>query len=254
MSRALFWALVCLLAASLAVGCSSDEALQKGTGDNEETTVEAQAPTTNQPNIIFVLTDDLDYNSAQQMPNLRSQLVDKGTSFENAFISDSLCCPSRATILTGLYAHNHGVLTNNPPNGGFDKFVSEGHEQDNIATRLQQGGYETALFGKYLNHYPANDDPTRVPPGWDEWDAWPDTFGNDRGKQREKVNGKGGDRKNGKNNDEKSSGEATAAYYGYSLNENGEIVSYGNSSEDYMTDVLSGKATDFIRRATSDSK
>src|SRR4051812_49306703 len=237
MSRALFWALVCLLAASLAVGCSSDEALQKGTGDNEETTVEAQAPTTNQPNIIFVLTDDLDYNSAQQMPNLRSELVDKGTSFENAFISEPLCCPSRATILTGLYAHNHGVLTNNPPDGGFEKFVSEGHEQDNVATRLQQGGYETALFGKYLNHYPAND-ATHVPPGWDEWHAWADTLS----------------KKGGKASDQSSSGESAAEYYGYSLNENGEIVSYGNSSEDYMTDVLSGKATDFIQRATSDSK
>src|SRR4051812_40808748 len=136
MSRALFWALVCLLATSLAVGCSSDEALQKGTGDNEETTVEAQAPTTNQPNIIFVLTDDLDYAAAQQMPNVRSQLVEKGTSFDNDFVSNSLCCPSRTTIFSGLYAHNHDVETNNPPKGGYEKFVSEGLEKKTIAYRL----------------------------------------------------------------------------------------------------------------------
>jgi arylsulfatase A-like enzyme len=233
MRRALLWALVCL-AASLVVGCSSDEAVQKGTGAHEETAAEAEAPT-NQPNIIFVLTDDLDYNSAQLMPNVRSQLVDKGTSFENDFVSNSLCCPSRATILTGLYAHNHGVKTNTSPDGGFEKFVAEGDEQDNIATRLQQGGYETALFGKYLNIYPGSDDPTHIPPGWDEWHAWADTLSK-------------------KSSNERGSGESAAEYYGYSLNENGKLVSYGDSSEDYMTDVLSGKATDFIQRATSDSK
>src|SRR4051794_13615307 len=159
MRRALLGVLVCL-ATSLAVSCSGDEAVQERTGAQEgtevqERTVAEAGASTDRPNIIFVLADDLDYAAAQQMPNLRSQLVDKGTSFENAFISDSLCCPSRATILTGLYAHNHGVLTNNPQNGGFNNFVSEGHEQDNTPTRLQQGGYETALFGKYLNHYPA---------------------------------------------------------------------------------------------------
>jgi N-acetylglucosamine-6-sulfatase len=169
------------------------------------------------------------------LPTLRSQLIEKGTSFENAFISDSLCCPSRATILTGFYAHNHGVETNNPPNGGFPKFVAEGREKDTIATRLQQSGYETALFGKYLNHYPGDDDPTRVPPGWDEWHAWGDTWG-------------------GQGDDQEGEVESGAEYYGYKLNENGETVSYGGSSEDYLTDVLSGKATDFVRHATSDSK
>ncbi|MCA1731775.1 MAG: sulfatase, partial [Actinobacteria bacterium] len=144
----------------------------------------------------------------------------------------------RTTILTGLYAHNHGVKTNNPPEGGFEKFVSNGDEQDTIATRLQQSGYETGLFGKYLNSYPGNLDTTHVPPGWNEWHAWADTLG-----------------KNGsKNSTNKGGGESQAEYYEYSLNENGQIASYGNSPEDYMTDVLSSKAKDFVHSAASDSK
>lgn len=223
----------------LALGCSEDESAQKENTQKEGTGAEANTSTT-QPNIVFILTDDLDYDSAQQLPNVRSQLIEKGASFDNAFISDSLCCPSRASILTGLYAHNHGVETNNPPKGGFEKFVSEGHEEDTIATRLQQSGYETALFGKYLNHYPGEESQTHVPPGWDEWHAWTDTLG---------------DPKNGKKkNREKEGGESGARYYGYKLNENGEIVSYGNSSEDYSTDVLSRGATDFVKNTTSNSK
>jgi N-acetylglucosamine-6-sulfatase len=221
----------------LVVGCASDEAVQKGTGAHEETVVEAKAPT-NQPNIIFVLTDDLDYNSAQLMPNVRSQLIDKGTTFENDFVGNSLCCPSRATILTGLYAHNHDVEYNNPPRGGFERFVAGGYEQKTIAYRLEQDGYTTGLYGKYLNHYPGNDDPTRVPPGWDEWHAWGDTLG------------QAGD----ENSANTGATESNAAYYNYELNENGKIVSYGDSSDDYMTDVLSSKAQDFVRNTASDSK
>ncbi|MCA1740295.1 MAG: sulfatase-like hydrolase/transferase, partial [Actinobacteria bacterium] len=220
--------LVCLVAL-LVVGCSGG-----GPAQEEETGAETKSST--QPNIVFILTDDLDYDSAQQLPNVRSQLIEKGTSFDNAFISESLCCPSRASILTGLYAHNHGVETNNPPRGGFEKFVSEGREEDTIATRLQQSGYKTALFGKYLNHYPGDESQTHVPPGWDEWHAWGDTLGNQE------------------NSENEGEAESSAAYYGYKLNENGELVSYGNSSEDYFTDVLSQGATDFVRKTTSGSK
>ena len=78
--------------------------------------------------MIFVLTDDLDYASAQKMPQIGSLLREGGTSFENTFTSQSLCCPSRATILTGLYAHNSGIKGNKPPDGGFEKFRGEGLE------------------------------------------------------------------------------------------------------------------------------
>ncbi len=95
-------------------------------------------------------------------------LLEKGASFDNAFASYPLCCPLRATILTGLYAHNHEVKGNLPPDGGFEKFRDEGLEGDTIATLLQEEGYRTGLFGKYLNGY-GKEDPTYVPPGWDEW-------------------------------------------------------------------------------------
>jgi N-acetylglucosamine-6-sulfatase len=108
---------------------------------------EAEAAT-DQPNVIFVLADDLDYASAQQMPNLHSLLVEQGTSFTNTFASMSLCCPSRATILTGQYAHNNGIKGNKPPDGGFEKFRDEGLEENTIAARLQEEGYRTAYFGK----------------------------------------------------------------------------------------------------------
>ena len=166
------------------------------------------------PNMIFVLADDLDYASAQKMPNLRSLLAQGGTSFENAFVSQSLCCPSRATILTGLYAHNSGIKGNKPPDGGFEKFRDEGLEEDTIAARLQEGGYRTAFFGKYLNGYGV-DDPGYVPPGWEEW----------YGKLKEQK------------------------LYDYDLNENGEVVSYGSEEEDFFTDVLSEKATNFVERS-----
>jgi N-acetylglucosamine-6-sulfatase len=173
-----------------------------------------------QPNIIFVLADDLDYASTQKMPEINSLLVEGGTSFENAFISYPLCCPSRATILTGLYAHNHDVRGNEPPQGGFEKFRSEGLEENTIATRLQKGGYRTAFFGKYLNNYPGEQEASYVPPGWDEW------YG--------KLVGQ--------------------TLYDYKINENGEVVSYGSETEDFFTDVLSGQATDFVRRAATEDQ
>ncbi len=171
------------------------------------------------PNMIFVLTDDLDYASAQKMPQISALLAEEGATFENAFVSHPICCPSRATILTGLYDHNHGVKGNAPPEGGFQTFVSEGHEENTIGTRLQGVGYQTAFFGKYLNQY-GKDDPTHVPPGWDEW--------------------------YGKLDEQK--------LYDYAINENGEEVSYGNEEGDFYTDVLSGQANDFVRHAAPEDE
>jgi N-acetylglucosamine-6-sulfatase len=91
--RRVFLGTLACLAVLFAVGCSGSGAAQR-----EEAGVETKKSST-QPNIIFILTDDLDYDSAQQLPTVRSQLIEKGTSFDNAFISDSLCCPSRAPSL-----------------------------------------------------------------------------------------------------------------------------------------------------------
>src|SRR4051812_14095535 len=90
-----------------------------GCAQVQRESAEGQSSTSEQPNIIFVLTDDLDFASTQKMPQISSLLADQGTSFEEAFVSHSVCCPSRSTILTGLYDHNHHVLGNEPPAGGF---------------------------------------------------------------------------------------------------------------------------------------
>jgi N-acetylglucosamine-6-sulfatase len=202
--RALLGILGCL-AAFLTFGCSGIETSQGGEAE----------PSTDQPNMIFVLADDLDLASAEKLPEINSLLAEEGVVFEEAFVSYPVCCPSRATMLTGLYSHNHNVRGNKGPVGGFEKFVDEGHEENSIAVHLQEAGYQTAYFGKYLNHYPG-DDPTHVPPGWDEWYA--------------KL--------------------GPHEYYDYELNENGEVMYYGSEQEDYLTDVLSNKATDFVGRAT----
>jgi N-acetylglucosamine-6-sulfatase len=122
----------------------------------------------NRPNIIFVITDDLDAASASKVPALEEYMSDKGITFDNAFVTDSLCCPSRSTILTGQYPHNHLVRSNVPPLGGFKTFRELGRERSTLATWLDDAGYETALFGKYLNGY-GKPGSNYVPEGWDEW-------------------------------------------------------------------------------------
>ena len=129
----------------LVAGCS-----RAGGAAQEEAEAEASG---DRPNIVFVLADDLDYASTQQMPEIGSLLRDGGASFENASISYPICCPSRSTMLTGEYTHNHNVRGNKRPVGGFEKFRKEGNEVTSIAARLQENGYRTALIGKYLNGY-----------------------------------------------------------------------------------------------------
>ena len=120
------------------------------------------------PNVILILTDDLDTRLLEEhsahYPNIQ-ELAAEGTTFENAFVTDPLCCPSRATILRGQYAHNHEILSNEPPHGGFEKFRTLGHQNSTMATWLDAEGYRTIFVGKYMNGYEG----THVPPGWDEW-------------------------------------------------------------------------------------
>ncbi len=182
----------------------------------------AIAASATRPNIIFILTDDQDTQSIAVMPRLKTLLIDRGTSFSNFFVTYSLCCPSRSTILRGQYPHNHQVLSNTPPSGGFARFHSLGNENSTIATWLESAGYRTILTGKYLNGYPTGAEQTYVPPGWDEWYS---------------PIGNGG-----------------YANFNYTMNENGRLVRYGRSPEDYLTDVLSRKAVDFIRRTARESR
>jgi arylsulfatase A-like enzyme len=119
---------------------------------------------------VLILTDDQRYDELSGMPIVNSELVDKGLSFTNGFVEDPLCCPSRATILTGRESNSTDVYDNKPPHGGYATFHSEGEESSTIATWLHGAGYYTGLVGKYFNGYT----PSRalsVPPGWDVWDG-----------------------------------------------------------------------------------
>lgn len=124
------------------------------------------------PNILLILTDDADLSLLPKMPEIEEQLVRKGTTFPNAFAPFATCCPSRATILRGQYPHNTGVISNYGANGGVDAFEAAGNDDDNLATRLDDAGYRTGLFGKYLNEYSGS----YVPPGWDEWHGWAESY------------------------------------------------------------------------------
>ena len=142
------------------------------------------AQTAAEPNILFILTDDMKARELQYMPNTQRLLADQGLKFTEAYVTRSLCCPSRATILRGQYAHNHKVWTNVNPSGGFWNFYDHDLDNSTIATWLDDPDnfddgvdYDTVLIGKYLNRYGldrnGNYDPTTyVPPGWDEWYAW----------------------------------------------------------------------------------
>ena len=118
----------------------------------------------NPPNIVFVLVDDMRADDLAYMPATRRLLADGGVEFSRAYAVNPLCCPSRASILTGQYAHNTGVMDNKGVNGGFDAF----DDTETVATWLDSAGYATGFLGKYLNGY-ARTNPEYVPPGWDEW-------------------------------------------------------------------------------------
>ncbi|MGI8806189.1 MAG: sulfatase family protein [Thermoleophilaceae bacterium] len=122
---------------------------------------EAVAQPGPRPNIVVVMTDDQDAQSVRVMDAVRERLRHHGTTFKNFFATFPLCCPSRATFLTGQYAHNHGVRDNGPPDGGYERFEDSG----TVAVSLARAGYRTGYIGKYLNGYHER----RIPPGWGDW-------------------------------------------------------------------------------------
>ena len=164
---------------------------------------------TAKPNIVFILADDMRKDDLKYMPKMRSVLKDKGMIFHNAFVSTPLCCPSRATIMRGQYAHNSGVWNIFGSSSGWQTYRAKGLERNNVATRLDATGYRTGLFGKYLNGYKGTSD---KPPGWDEWFAHT-----------------GG-----------------AHYYDYKINDDGTVRHFGSSAADYETDVIANRAKTFI--------
>ncbi len=154
----------------LAMGCGANDADKvTNTVDSKATSridgPTSQGPADGRPNVVFVMTDDMDKKLLQEMPTVRSRMVDMGVTFDNAFVTQSLCCPSRATILRGQYPHNHSITSNDLPDGGAVRFRRLGLDDSTFATWLDDSGYRTGLVGKYLNN--AQED--YVPPGWDEW-------------------------------------------------------------------------------------
>lgn len=150
----------------------------------------------------MIVTDDQPVGMTKRMPTLTD--TPGFVRFDSYYDNNPLCCPARTTLLTGLYSHHTGIETN---------LVAERFDDSStLATWLDGAGYETGLFGKYLNGYPWNRGPQYIPAGWDRWSSFaPD-----------------------------------AAYYDYTLVEDGTRKRYGGAPGDYSTDVLAGQVDEFI--------
>ncbi|XP_059619432.1 N-acetylglucosamine-6-sulfatase-like [Phlebotomus argentipes] len=142
------------------------------------------------PNVVLIVTDDQDVvlNGMMPMKSVQECLAKEGATFINAFTSSPICCPSRASILTGRYAHNHATINNSMSGGCYGRFWRDVMEKNTLPMKLQAGGYETFFAGKYLNDYKT----TEVPLGWNHWHG---LHGN-------------------------------SVYYNYTLTENGKAVRY----------------------------
>ncbi len=178
----------------------------------------AQAKGQKRPNIVLLFTDDQEPRSMRVMKKVRREMAKKGTTMDHFYTNFPLCCPSRATMLTGQYAHNHRVLSNTAPDGGYGVF-NELHGNNYLPLWLQSAGYRTGYIGKFLNEYAEPDDygttPTDVPAGWNDWRAL---------------------------------APSRAQYFGYTLNENGVLNQYTDAERHYSTDVFTAKAKRFIRK------
>jgi arylsulfatase A-like enzyme len=172
----------------------------------------ATSPAAARPNIVLILSDDQRWDTLWAMRTVEEAIAADGVTFTNSFVVNPLCCPSRASILTGKYSHSTGVYLNDGPDGGFTAF----DDAVTIATVLQQAGYTTGLFGKYLNGYGSKwGDYDYVPPGWDRWLAF--------------VGGQ--------------------SYYDYTLTDGYQMLRHGHLPGDYSTAVLATAVTRFLDTA-----
>lgn len=169
------------------------------------------------PNIIVVMTDDQGPQTLEPgLPEATRRLSEEGTRMERAYVTTPLCCPSRASFLSGQYGHNNGVLANDPG------YPSLRRPRDVLPTWLGRAGYRTSMIGKFLNGYDRTPRGAggRPAPGWEQWDVM----------------------------------ERTYAYYGYSLRQDERLVAYGDDEDDYLTDVLTERALDRIGELEDDPR
>jgi N-acetylglucosamine-6-sulfatase len=140
----------------------------------------ATAATSQPPSFLVIQTDDQTLEglyatfrepAIRAMPYTLDLIGKRGMTFNRYYVPYPLCCPSRVSLLTGRYAHSHGVKGNVQPNGGYFGFSFRAAANHNLATWLQGAGYRTIHVGKFLNGY--GDEPydngTAVPPGWSAW-------------------------------------------------------------------------------------
>ena len=161
------------------------------------------------PNFVIILLDDMRADDFVAMPATDVLVAGEGARFDNAYSPFPLCCPARASLLTGEYAHNHQVLSNKAPEGGVVAFDA----RHTMAVWLKRKGYSTAFIGKYLNGYGAATARDYVPPGWTSWQGLTGT---------------------------------PHRYRKFALNVNGSIRRYGGR---YQTHVLGQRSVDFIEHA-----
>lgn len=172
-----------------------------------------------QRNVVVIVTDDQRLDEMRVMLKTRRLIGRKGVRFRESFATFPLCCPARASYLTGQYGHNHGVRDNEYPAGGARRFLEVEAERLSAAVALAAAGYRTGYLGKYLNGYPSlYRQAGHVAPGWSRWGA----------------------------------ALVPGQMYGWSQLVLGKAVSYGYAGPDYQTDVLGRQAASFIRQAARD--
>lgn len=175
----------------------------------------AGSPDGTETNVVFVLVDDLNLAGLQFAPRTEALLGGaEGTTFTDTIASYPWCCPSRASIYSGQYSHNHHVLANRPPLGGYPQF----DHSTALPTWFDAAGYETAFVGKSLNWYNGADSDPPIPPGWDRWWGW-----------------------------EGQLSGGTGYYFNYAAYVDGETVVHGDEDEDYATDVVAERSEQDLR-------
>ena len=168
------------------------------------------------PNVIMFTTDDQTVRDLIAMPKTMALIGNQGANFPHAYVSMSLCCPSRITVQTGEYAHNHHVMGNTPPQGGYGQF----NDKNDLPVWLERAGYRTIHVGKMPNGFGTETNETYVPPGWGPFNG-----GNGPGEFYGFI-------------------KPASAYFGFSLDENGTLHQFG--ADDYQTDVYADLAVNRI--------